>query len=431
MRWIQFLIRSTIIFCITIVALVSYGIRRLGTLFIRNQERRHSVVARLRGQSLRKTMTRLGPTFIKLGQVMSSRPDIFEPEFITQIRSLQDKLPPFSFRWVRRCIEEDFGGSIGDHFAELDVKPIAAASVAQVHRGKLKNGDEVAVKVLRPHIRKKTTRDGSILHVAAKISTLHRKLRMSDPVGHLDHFVLGIIEQTDLCLEAKNYQRFRENFEDFDGVVFPRVFPELCSARVLTMEYVNGTKVDELTPGDHSDVALILNQMWLKMCFADGFVHADLHPGNLLITDSREIALFDVGLVMLMTDAMLDQFIDFNRCLAFGKTTDYVNHLRVFHNYLEDTVDWEAVTADTDVLANKFRGKNFADIEITDLFNEIFAIGRKHGIRPAPEYALMIVGAMTAEGLGKILDPEIDALESMAQFLMPIVASRGLNMHQN
>lgn len=426
MRWFAYPVRAFTIFVVLSYSLVVYGLGRLGTFFISDKERRSAAVARLRGRVAREAMTRLGATLIKLGQTMSSRQDIFPPETIDELRQLQDKLPPFSMKKARRRVETDLGLTLEDVFQEFDEKPLAAASVAQVHRARLVSGEEVAVKVLRPNVRKQAQRDAAILRFGAKILAIHPGVRLSDPVGHLDQFVEGIIAQTDLNLEADNYRRFKENFDDFDGIVFPRVYSEQSGENVLTMELVRGTKLDELEPKRYPNIALAMNRMWLKMCFVDGFVHADLHPGNSLVTESGDVALFDVGLVMHMTDEMLLQFIDFNRCLAFGRTADYVNHLRTFHNYLEENVDWDAVTEDMDKFVVQFRGKQFADIEFTDLFNQIFALGRKHGIRPIPEYTLMIVGAMTAEGIGKMMDPDLDAFASMTEFLIPIIQERGL-----
>src|SRR5262245_28273518 len=163
---------------------IVYAIARLGIFLFVWGKRRPGALATLRGWTLRQAMTALGATFIKLGQVMSSRPDLFEPELIAQLRALQDKIPPFPFRRVKETIEEDFGKPVSELFAELDERPVAAASVAQVHRARLRDGREVAVKVLRPGVRRRVERDAIMLIGLARMLALHPGWRRSDPVGH-------------------------------------------------------------------------------------------------------------------------------------------------------------------------------------------------------------------------------------------------------
>ena len=195
---------------------VRYFFGRIGTLFVPGGERRRAAVARLRGRVLRSGMESLGATFIKLGQVMSTRPDLFEPELIEELRVLQDRLPPFPTPAARRLVEEDLGPRASDLVSFED--PVAAGSVAQVHRATLQGGHEVAVKVLRPEVRDRVERDAAILLAWAGLLEVLPSARASAPREHLAHFVRGIIDQTDLRMEAANYARFRKNFEKFGHV---------------------------------------------------------------------------------------------------------------------------------------------------------------------------------------------------------------------
>ncbi|HEY8039801.1 MAG TPA: AarF/UbiB family protein, partial [Polyangiaceae bacterium] len=336
--------------------LVAYALGRLAVAFVHGREERRRAVAALRGRVLRRAMTALGATFVKLGQVMSTRPDLLEPETIDELRALQDRLPAFPAAKVRRILEEDLGAPVEERFAELDDAPIAAASVAQVHRARLRSGREVAVKVLRPDVRARVERDGAILGLFARLAALHPTIRLSDPVGHLDHRFAGILDQTDLRLEAANYVRFRASFAGVAGVHFPEVLPELSATRVMTMELLHGTKLDALPPGDHGPLAKRLQLIFLKMCFEDGFVHADLHPGNMLLLDDGDIAIFDVGLVKHLSAEIHEQYIDFTRCLSMGTTQDFVGHIKRYHSYRGE-LDWAALEKDLDRLLTRFRGQ--------------------------------------------------------------------------
>ena len=424
-RWFVNVGRTMAVLFIGFVFVLAYGFGRLGTLFIFDKAKRKSAVARLRGRLLRVAMTILGASFIKLGQVMSTRPDLFPPEMIDELRHLQDKLPAFSFRKVRRTLEEDLGASLESKFSEFDPRPVAAASVAQVHRARLIDGREVAVKVLRPRVRAKAERDGHILINFARILEWSKKMRISQPVEHTKHFVEGIVSQTDLRNEAANYIKFRANFANDQRVRFPEVYAEFSGPRILTMEFCRGQKVDALGAGDHRDIARATRMSFLKMCFEDGFVHADMHPGNLLVSEDRRLVIFDVGLVKHLDDEVLVQFIDFSRCITMGTHHDFIAHLKRFHHYL-DGIDWGAVTRDAEVLVMKFRKQDTAQLEWGKFINEVFALSRKYAIRPIPELMLIMVGILTAEGIGKMLDPTHNSFAEIAAYVGPIAMKKGL-----
>jgi ubiquinone biosynthesis protein len=400
-----------------------YAVGRVFAAFAGDAEKRRAAVARLRGRVLRLAMTTLGATFVKLGQVLSTRPDFLEPETIEELRALQDRLPAFSIARVRRIVEEDLGGPVTARFAELDEVPVAAASVAQVHRARLLTGREVAVKVLRPDVKARVERDGAILGFFARLLALSPTLRLSDPVGHLEHLFAGILEQTDLRLEAANYGRFRAAFAEVAGVRFPEVLPELSASRVMTMELLRGTKLDALPPGDHVALAKRLQLVFLKMCFEDGFVHADLHPGNMLLTPEGDIAIFDVGLVKHLSPQIHEQYIDFARCLSMGGPSDFVAHIRRYHAYSGE-LDWGTLEKDLGRMLARFRGQDVSELELGELINEILALGRRYRTRPLADMALVMVAMVTAEGIGKQLNPRANLFEDTAAYLGPLLASK-------
>jgi len=424
LRWPANLARGFFLLVFVLIALFVYGSGRfLLWAAVRDAAQRSRRVARWRGRMLRRSMTLLGATFIKMGQVMSSRPDLFAPDTIDELKVLQDRLPAFGFGRVRRIVESDLGRPIADLYAEFDRVPVAAASVAQVHRARLPGGAEVAVKVLRPSVRRQVERDAAILLFGARLVALDPRLRRNDPVGHLRHFVEAIIRQTDLTLEATNYERFAANFAAVPEVAFPTVHAELSSRSVLTMEFMRGTRFDERDRAHDRALARTIRHLMFKMCFADGFIHADLHPGNFLVRADHQLIVFDAGMAKLLTGDILELFVDFSRCLTMGTADDFVDHIKRFHTYLDD-VDWVSLRRDIDALLVRFRAQDTARLEYSALFADIFAIARTYRARPVPDLTLVMVALLTVQGLGKVLDPESNVFREVAGYLLPLLAGR-------
>jgi ubiquinone biosynthesis protein len=425
-RWPANLFRGLFLFLFLVIALVVYGLGRARLWAgVRDAALRARRVARWRGRILRRSMTMLGATFIKMGQVMSSRPDLLDPEIIDELKVLQDRLPAFAFWRVRRVVEPDLGKPIAELFSAFEHRPVAAASVAQVHRARLLDGTDVAVKVLRPSIRRQVERDATILLFGARLVALHPRLRRNEPVAHLRHFVEAIIAQTDLTLEAANYERFAANFAGVPEVVFPVVHRQLSSRRVLTMEFMEGTRFDDRdTAHDHALARTIRNMMF-KMCFADGFIHADLHPGNFLVREDHRLVVFDAGLAKLLDGNILEQFIDFSRCLTMGTPDDFVAHIKRFHLYSGD-LEWVGLRRDIEALLGRFRAQDTARLEYSQLFGDIFSIARTYHARPVPDLTMVMVALLTIQGIGKVLDPDNNVFEEVAGYLMPLLAARAM-----
>ena len=385
-----------------------------------------SSVQRLQGRILRYIYVSLGATFVKVGQVLSTRPDLVSDETALELRKLQDNVPPFDFKYVKSVLETDLGGRLEDHFRDFQQTPIAAASVAQVHRATLPCGTPVAVKILRPNVRRLVERDGRIMRALARaVERFLPGARMSRPVEHAEHILQSIMEQTDLSLELQNYQQFHKNFEKVDSVVFPTVYPEFSSPRLLTMTFCEGEKLEAVAPSRYPVIAERFRRAFLKMAFDDGFLHADLHPGNFRIMDDNRIAIFDVGLVCRITGRTLEHFVDFAKCVTMGTADDLVHHLRTYHAYLSD-IDWPTVTAEAEAIVTRLREVPTSELEWGGFIAEILALTRKHNIRPLPELVMVMVGVVTTEGIGKQINPHANTFNDIATFILPILARKNM-----
>jgi ubiquinone biosynthesis protein len=249
-------------------------------------------------------------------------------------------------------------------------------------------------------------------------------IRLSDPVGFTREFAAGLHRQTDLSLEAANYEQFRANFQHNKQISFPAVERAYSSERVLVMEFVRGTKVDALGPGDHTAVARTLRDATMQMCFSDGFLHADMHPGNMVMRDDGVIVLFDVGLASKLSAEVLEMFVDLMKCIVMGTPDDTIAHLKRYHVYMEG-VDWEGVRRDLLDFSKKWRGRQVAELDYGAMTSDILALGRRYHVHPVPELALVIVGMVTIQGIGKMLAPKENDFEAMSRYLIPVLMRKG------
>jgi ubiquinone biosynthesis protein len=417
--WLATFPRIVAIGLVALLSVIAYMLGSLRRLAIFDRTRRADHRARQRGRLLRWSFARLGATFIKVGQVMSSRPDLFSAGVIDELRWLQDRVPPFAFRRVRQIVERELGAPLEQHFRELSTIPVAAGSVAQVHHAVLTSGEEVAVKVLRPGVVALARRDGRIMmwlaHIAHAVS---RRARTADVVGHVRNLVAGILAQTDLRHERNNYDRFRRNFAGTEGLHFPHVFRAHSTRSLLTMEFIHGRRLEDALADHLPHAAEVIRRSFLAMCFDHGFVHADLHPGNVMLRDDGVVVLIDVGLVKQLSRGLLEQMVDFTRCIATGDAADLISHLRRYHRYLADT-DWDAVGIDAGAFVSRLRARPILELELGAIIRDLFALAHKHAIRPVPEMIIVMLGMVTNEGMAKRLDPTADMLVELARFLGP------------
>src|SRR3954453_7258910 len=265
-----------------------------------------------RGQHLREVLDELGPTFVKFGQLLSTRPDIVPPDIITELRGLQDDVRPFPFEQAGRVIEEELGNSIDRLFLEFEREPVAAASIGQVHRAVLPNGKRVAVKVQRPGAPRQIDADLNLIYQAAKLVRERvRALDFIDARQVVDEFARQIRQELDYRQEGRNAQAFHRNFAGDPHVRVPKVYWTYTRARVLTLEWLDGTQLADvgllpLTVEERRHLAYRITETWMEMIFRHGFFHGDPHPANILILEEAgTIGLVDFGAVGKLTDADL------------------------------------------------------------------------------------------------------------------------------
>src|SRR5436189_1208905 len=265
--------------------------------------------ASARGQHLRELLDELGPTFVKFGQLLSTRPDVVPPDIIVELRGLQDDVRPFPFEQAERVIVEDLGNSIERLFLEFDPRPVAAASIGQVHKATLPNGRPVAVKVQRPGAPRQIEADLALLYQAARLAKERvRALDFIDARLLVDEFARQIRQELDYRLEARNAQAVHRNFAGHPHVRVPRVYWSYTRSRILTLEWLDGTQVADIHPDewsieDRRDLAYLMAETWMTMIFRHGFFHGDPHPANILVLGRPDqIGLIDFGAVGKLTD---------------------------------------------------------------------------------------------------------------------------------
>lgn len=365
------------------------------------------------GQVVLDLVRTLGATFVKVGQIMSTRPDLF-PEHITRtLAKLQDDVGPFPFEAVVRTLEEDLGRPLPALFAEFAPVPLASASVAQVHRARLHDGRLVAVKVRRPEVVELCRFDLTVVAFVARQIGRIPSLGALDPAAAVEQFGRAIFAQLDFRVEAANNRRFRANFAGVPEVLFPELVDALCTERVLCMSFIDGRKI--LTPAGPGDdpkrIARLGLQALLKMIFEDGFVHADLHPGNILITHDGKLALLDLGLVGELDDPHRKAFTRFFAAWA-RRDGDAVAKLMssLSASPLDDAGAYERYRADIAGFVERHWGQRLAEVQMGKVLLEMLALLRKHRVRVSPTFTMVNIAIAVTEGIGKQLDPGLDLM---------------------
>jgi len=377
--------------------------------------------SRRRAIELRETLTDLGPAYIKIGQALSTRPDLVPPVYLDELTRLQDQLPPFPNDIAYHFIEVELGAPAEEVFAELSPDPVAAASLGQVYKGRLKTGEDVAVKVQRPGLARRITLDLFILRQLAKFATNNISRIRSDLVAIMDEFGARIFEEMDYTHEGENAQRFAELYGHIEGIYVPYIYPNLTARRVLTMEWINGTKLTRIEELDRLgiDATHIIDvgvQCSLRQLLEHGFFHADPHPGNLLAMRDGRLAYLDFG--------MMSEVKPYQRYGLIEAVVHMVN--RDFEGLANDYVHLEFLTPDTDLtpiipaLSEVFSnalGASVAELNFKSITDEFSALMYEYPFRVPAYYALIIRSLVTLEGIAINVDPEFKVLSKAYPYI--------------
>jgi ubiquinone biosynthesis protein len=358
----------------------------------------------------RHVLEELGPTFVKLGQVLSTRPDLCPPEFLQELRHLQDRVAPMSSDEVKATIEESLG-PIDEHFSEFIEEPLAAASIGQVHLAKNRDGQTLVVKVQRRGIGATIRSDLDLLYTLAKLleATIH-EVELYTPTAIVKEFERAILAELDFTQEGRNVEEFSRNFESVSGVEVPKIYWELSNDRVLAMEYVDGIALSEVEPGS-DEAKMILDELlaaMVKMVLDDGFFHGDPHPGNILIRDGK-LHFIDFGLVGRLSAAQQDDVMLLIISVVTGDVEGISRTLLKMGRPV-GRVNLRAFKADVVRIRDKYLLSNLSDIDVSAFIQDVMGAAQQHRIKLNPNYAVLVKTAATIEGIMRFLEPDLDIM---------------------
>ncbi|RKZ45160.1 MAG: 2-polyprenylphenol 6-hydroxylase [Gammaproteobacteria bacterium] len=377
---------------------------------------------------VRRALEEMGPTFIKLGQILATRMDLFSPEWIAEFEKLQDRVPPVSFDEIRQQMAMVLDDIPEDIFKYINPEPLAAASMAQVHRAQLDDGTEVVIKVRRPGIRPIIEADLRLLQRLAKImETEAPDLRRFRPEEVVRQFTLSLRRELDLASECRNAERIAANFQEHPEIVIPKVYWQWNGEQLNVQEFIDGIPgrdlqaVDKLGL-DRKILARHGAQAVLKMILEDGFFHADPHPGNVFYLQDGRIAFIDFGMVGRLSEQRRNQVVDLLHGLVERDTDRVVEVLLDWSGDVQ--VDTQALTIEIDAFIDQYHGASLKQINLSKMLTELTTLLRDHELSLPPDLTLFIKSFITLEGMGRQLDPDFDMAAEARPFLRRAMLAR-------
>jgi predicted unusual protein kinase regulating ubiquinone biosynthesis (AarF/ABC1/UbiB family) len=382
-----------------------------------------------RAAQLADDLERLGPAYIKLGQLLSTRSDLLPPAYLEALARLQDRVEPFPFADVETIVQQELGFRISKGFASFDATPLAAASHGQVHRATLRDGLVVVVKVQRPDARERVVADLAAFAEVADLLDRHTDAgRVASLTEVVEEFRKTILEELDYRREAQNLLTLRENLSSFRRLIVPAPIPDYSSGRVLTMDYISGTKITALNPVVRVDLdrqALVeqLFQAYLRQIIVDGFFHADPHPGNLIVTDDGRLALIDLGMVSRLSSTRQEQLLKLLLAVADGRG-DQAASVAVQMGRKLESFDRDGVEREILDLVTRYKDAMLQDVQAGAVLMQVSRIAAEHGLRLPSELTLLGKTLLNLDEVARTLAPEFDAAESIRRNASTLMQER-------
>ncbi|MBW2620251.1 MAG: AarF/ABC1/UbiB kinase family protein [Deltaproteobacteria bacterium] len=394
-----------------------------------SKNRRSRLEKLSRAERVRMACEELGPTYIKLGQILSTRPDLVPVDFIKELSKLQDSVPSSPFSEVSKIIESELGGPPEDIFDFFEKTPLASASIGQVYRATLKDGEEVAVKVQRPGIKKIIEVDLEImLHLATLMEHHIEEMSLYQPVKIVEEFARTLEKEIDYTIEATNMERIASNFLNDLTIYVPKVFRDTTTESILTTELVEGIKVSDIDRLEEAglDRKLITVRgadIVLKQIIKHGFFHADPHPGNIFVLPDNVICLLDFGMTGSVDRRTREDFIDLAESVV-NRNESRATQVLLRLTYWDEDPDIRLLEKDVADFMGRHLHKPLKDIKIGKLLNNLLELAFRHRLRIPPDIFLMLKAFSTIEGVGLMLDPDFDMIKQAAPFIKEVKLAR-------
>jgi ubiquinone biosynthesis protein len=385
-----------------------------------------------RAEAFATALKNMGPTYVKFGQLLSTRPDVVPHEYILALESLQDNLEPFSFADVERIVEEELGVRISKAFEYFDATPLAAASLGQVHRAALRDGREVVVKVQRPDVREQVRKDLEVFAEIAEEIEKHTDIgRKMNLVGAIEQARLVMYSELNYLQEARNTDIIRANLADFPQIHVPAVIHDFTSPRVLTTELVKGKKVSKLTPlalieGNYAALAGVLTQAYLKQICVDGFWHSDPHPGNIFIREedgTPQLVLLDFGMVSRISTEFQDEVIKLLLAISNNRGTE-VAEACVRMCEPQERFDPVKFTRDISVIVAAVHDVTASEINTGQLIFNVIAIANSNELKAPSELTMLAKTLLHLDAITKKLDPEYDPQRVIRDYAEQLITQK-------
>ena len=380
-------------------------------------------------ERVRLSLESLGPTYIKFGQVMSTRPDLVPPEMLTELKRLQENVPPFASDAAVERVEHELGRSVAELFASFDRTPLAAGSLGQVHRATSFDGTPLAVKIRRPGAVRNVERDLSLMQEIAVLIERHvPEARIFDPVGLVNHFARTIRRELNFAREGRTMDEFRRLFHQDATLYVPRVFWELTTEAVLTMEFIDGLRVDEAVQQESvgfslTEIAANGARIFMKQAFEFGVFHGDPHPGNIRLRRDGTICLLDYGMVGMLDDRTREQLVDLFVAIS-QQDVDAAVKLVLQLGEPHREIDRPLLQVDMRDFVVNYYGIELERLNIGRMLSDFVSILANHGIRCPGSLMLLIRALVTLEGIGRCLDPAFNLASHLQPFVERLVRAR-------